>query len=297
MTLRLILFAATCSLLAACGPSGIPASNIEWVSDYEDGVAILATKDGLFYFADKDLVPVTDVGFSLLEPFCDGYAVAVSTTKKDGMTTNAVHIVSRSGEIVETFGPDASPLIVPGGKAWVFSENGIALKELATGRKLIEERAWINTYSPSGTVVLARSLRDRHPVGSDYARLVEFMMVDRDGRILVPWGRIGFIGKLSNGLAVATNSAQGAFKGSSEYILKISRSNINDPTYGYIDESGSWVIPEKFYEAQDFNRAGYAQVLVEPKRYFAINETKYIDKSGRVLAGEERDVAMRSFRK
>lgn len=302
MKLNYLIFCALCPLLVACLPSNIPASQIESISEFENGVAIVTTTNGKYCFVDSEFMPVGEgIRFDELSEFIDGYALAKSSdTKyyKDATsTTRSVHIVSRKGDVVETFDQRENPVIVPGGNAWVSYNNGVALKNLSTGRILLEERAWLHTDSPSGTVVLARRRNDKSPDGYEYAYLVEFMMVDKNGNILLPWGRIGYIGEFSNGFAVASNSTQGGIRDFSDGVERYSRSRIYSPKYGYIDESGEWVIPEKFYGAENFNEEGYAKVLT--KHYVLYSEIKYnyIDDSGKVLSGNELDAALRSFRK
>lgn len=302
MKFNYLIISALFPLLVACIPPNIPASQIDSISEYKDGVAIVKTTDGDYCFVDSELVPIGEgKRFNEISEFIDGYALARSSfTKYYGdatSTTRQVHIVSRNGDIVETFDQNATPVIIPGGHAWVTNNNGIALKDLPTGRILFEENAWVHTETPSGTAVLARRRTDRHPEGYDYAYLVEFMIVDRNGNIVVPWGRIGYIGEFSNGLAVASNSTQGGIRDFSDGVERYSRSRIYSPKYGYIDESGEWVIPEKFYGAEKFNEEGYAKVLTKHYVLYSEIEYHYINDQGKVLSGKDLDAALRSFRK
>ncbi len=299
MKFKHLIFFALSPLLVACVPSNIPASQIDSISEYENGVAIVTTIDGMHCFVDGELAPVGDgVRFDELSEFIDGYALARSScTEYYGdatSTTCQVHIVSRKGDIVETF--DQNPILAPGGRAWISYNNGVALKDLPSGRILFEEKAWVHTETSSGTVVLARRRTDKHPEGYDYAYLVEFMIVDKNGDIAVPWGRIGYIGEFSNGLAVASNSTQGGIRDFSDGVERYGRSGIYYPKYGYIDESGEWAIPEKFFGAEKFNEEGYARVLTKHYALYSEIEYHYIDESGKVLSGKELDAALRSFR-
>lgn len=188
MKFKHLIFCALSPLLVACVPSNIPASQIDSISEYEDGVAIVTTVDSKHCFVDSELVPVGDgVRFDELSEFIDGY-------------------------------------------------------------------------------------------------------------VAVPWGRIGYIEEFSNGLAVASNSTQGGIRDFSDGVERYGRSGIYYPKYGYIDESGEWAIPEKFFGAEKFNEEGYARVLTKHYALYSEIEYHYIDESGKVLSGKELDAALRSFR-
>lgn len=265
---------------------------IKSVGDYVDGVAIAETVDGKFYFVDADMVPVNgDLPLDSIYTWVDGYAEAFSAIQKGDRCHRNYHIITRNGEVLVTQEYPERPIVIPGGYAWLDAPNSIVLKNLASGEVILEEAARVMDCAPSGTCVLVRWDRGRHPEGYEHIALAEFMVVDAAGRVIVPWGRIGFIGDFHNGLAIASNSIQGAM---SEDIRRVSRSKIHQGKYGYINERGEWVIPEKFYWAEGFNKDGYAKVLTTSERNFW-PKPKYIDRTGRVLSGTEADKARRSL--
>lgn len=297
MQIRNSLLAALCLFLLAACSSGIPASKIKNLSDYVDGVAVAETYDGCVYFVDTDLVPLdSKTHYIKLGDWIDGYALALSETPNGDLRVRHNHIVNRRGESVVKQDYTDDPVLLPGGRAWVKTPDGISLRKLDTGETLLDETAWVHSHTPAGTSVLAHYRNNRHPDGYEYATLIEFMVVDADGSIIVPWGRIGYIGEFSHGLAVASNSVQGWLSSShAGNIQRFSRSSLRPGKYGYIDERGQWIIPETFYNAGNFNEEGFAEVLTREIKVFDRQKPSYINREGRVLSGSEADHARRTL--
>lgn len=296
MHYRYWLLAIFCLTVFASCKHSLPASTVKSISGYVDGVAIAETNLGKFYFVDPDMVPLNrDLPLDSIFEWVDGYAVAFSAIQKGNCCVRSYHIFNRKGEPVVTQEYPEKPILLSGGRAWTDTKDGVQLQELATGKILLDETAWVKNCTPSGTCLLARLNHRRHPDGKEHASLVEFMIVDADGRVIVPWGRIGFIGDFYNGLAAASNSIQGGWRGHIQNLERYSRSHIHAGKYGYIDESGRWVIPEKFYWAEGFNKDGYAKVLTTNNYDYWRSKPNFIDRTGRILSGAEADKARRSL--
>lgn len=280
------LFLASVLVLTACGPSKISNDDILNLSEPEDGVAILETLDNDIYFVDENNVPVCQQPFRKLSDFNDeGYAIATSVVNGDYVQ----NIVNRKGEILKANISNLSDIhFIPGGRVWVFDRDGAGLKDLTTGTDIYNCGYRLTSVSPAGTAVFENEC-SRKPEGSDYARLVEFQVVDRDGNIVVPFGEIGYIGDISGGMAPASNQVQGGYEGDSGKLRRYSRNRSVGyvPRYGYIDEAGKWVIPEQYTSASEFDENGYAVVSTTVSRGSFNENTFYIDRSGRKLSDQE----------
>lgn len=124
---------------------------------------------------------------------------------------------------------------------------------------------------------------------------MEYMLLDRNGRILIPWGRISYIADFSNGMARASNSIRSGYRWHVDEVSRYTAPGYSYRAYGYIDEQGRWRVAEQYGQAEDFNQAGYARVSSRPYSFGERTVWKYIDRSGRVLQGDEADAARRSF--
>ncbi|MDE6269020.1 MAG: WG repeat-containing protein [Muribaculaceae bacterium] len=280
------LFLAGVLVLTACGSSKISNDDILNRSEPVDGVAILETMDNDIYFVDENNVPVCPQSFRKLGEFNEeGYAVATSVENGNSLQ----NIVNRKGEILTANISNMSDFhFIPGGRVWVSDGSGASLKDLTTGTDLYNCGYVLTSVSPKGTAVFENEC-SRHPEGDDYARLVEFQVVDRDGNIVVPFGEIGYIGDISGGMAPASNQVQGGYKGDSGKLSRFSRDRAVGfvPRYGYIDEAGKWVIPEQYTSAGKFDKNGFAVVSTTVSRGAFNDNTIYIDRSGRKLSDQE----------
>lgn len=290
------LLAALCIiLLASCTPLGIPASKIESVSDYVDGVAIAHTNDGRYYFIDHDLVAVNDGhAYTFIGDFTDGYALAQYEVTKGNNTTRYEAVVDRAGkEYFRKERHEADLYLAPKGHIWVDESHGLEMRRVADGKVLLSENASLLSVTPAGTALLARRT-NKHVPGYDFIDIIEYMLVDADARILQPWGRIGYVEPFSCGLAPASNEGKGVMRPQSEKPYLYSFHPAKSARRGYIDERGQMVIAERFHEASPFNESGYARVNI----YDAYNQRgrqQFIDRTGRILTGAEEDTARRSF--
>ena len=292
------------ALLASCSGRKLTPSQIVSISDYVDGVAVAKVKEldfsysgDFYYFVDEDL-RVVEPGLRLREisEFIDGYAVAVSNVKTgENSFESARHIFNRKGQPILTANYDESLFLVPGGKAWRPGGRGMQFVNLADTSVILEERLWGLEVTPSGTSLLKRTRSDRHADPDGNVNLMEYMLLDRNGRILIPWGRISYIADFSNGMARASNSIRSGYRWHVDEVSRYTAPGYSYGTYGYIDEQGRWRVPEQYGQAEDFNEAGYARVASRPYSYGERTQWKYIDRTGRVLQGAEADAARRSF--
>ena len=295
----LCLMGVVCALvLGSCKPKVSP-SLIESMTEYVDGVAIATLKQGnynYYYFVDEDLVKV-DPGLKLtrLDDFVDGYAYAESEKQEGNCTIRRKHIYNRKGEVVESGDFDGELMLVPGGKLWRSGGNGMQLVSLADNKVLFDEKMLGLSVTPSGTSRLVRKRSDKAADIHGNVPLLEYMVLDSNGGIVVPWGRIAYIGDFSNGMAVASNSERPGYRWHVDEVTHYTAPGYDYSLYGFIDENGSWVLPEKYYKAEGYNDAGYGRVSTAVPHYGVRPKWRYVDRNGRVLSGDEAEKARRSF--
>lgn len=292
------------ALLASCSGRKLNPSQIVSISDYVDGVAVAKViEEGYeyYYFVDDEL-RLVEPGIRLREisDFVDGYAIARSSRvrqRNPPSVERKKYIYNRKGEPILSAETDESLFLVAGGKAWRPGGRGMQFVNLADTSVIFEESLWGLEVTPSGTSLLKRTRSDRHADPNGNVNLMEYMLLDRNGRILIPWGRISYIGDFSNGMARASNSIRSGYRWHVDEVTRYTAPGYSYGAYGYIDEQGRWRVAEQYGQAEDFNEAGYARVSSRPYSFGERTVWKYIDRTGRVLQGAEADAARRSFRR
>lgn len=312
MKINILSFVFACAaMLASCGPKSIPASQTESISEYDDGVALLRTTGGYWYFVDENRVPIAEDSriSSIGDEFKDGLILA--TVESSNPDHGEYQVLDRHGNVkLSSSSPFLSDLL-PGSRIWVASDKltktfdlavgyevsrprGISLVDIPSGKVLITEDAVLKDCTASGTAVLSRTFTGRHPQWYENAYLVEFMLVGGDGGIIAPWGRIGYIGNFSKGLAPASYCQAGRNIQHKEVYACDNQRNL--AKLGFIDEGGHMVIEPRFEEVSDFNDKGYSRVQIKkPTLYSDGKNYKYIDMRGRILSGAEEAEARRSY--
>lgn len=285
-------------LISGCSLSNrhLPVSMIKSVTEYLDGVAVAETNDNCFYFIDEDF-RVIEPGWRLsrFDGFIDGYAYAESETQKDDLTIREKHIYNRKGEPIVSVEYDKTLILSPGGKVWRPSAKGMQYVNLQDSTILFDEKLWGLSVTPSGTSVLIHQRNDKAADMNGNVPLLEYMLLGPNGDILVPWGRISYIEDFSNGMAKASNSVRPGYRWHVSEITQYIAPGHLYATYGFINETGSWVVPEKYYWAEKYNEAGYGRISTVSPHYGSRPVWQYVDRKGRVLAGNEAEKARLSF--
>lgn len=286
------------ALTSACGSSShrLPASLIKSITEYIDGVAVAEANDDCFYFVDQDL-SLIQPGFKLirLDSFMDGYAYAESERIKGDVQIREKHIYNRKGEPIVSVEYDKTLILSPGGKIWRPSANGMQYVNLSDTTILFDEKLWGLSVTPSGTSLLIHKRSDKAADDNGNVPLLEYMLLSPDGDILVPWGRISYISDFCNGMAIASNSVRPGYRWHVDEITQYIVHGHNYATYGFINERGAWVVPEKYYWAENYNDTGYGRVSSTVPHYGDRPVWKYVDRNGRVLGGSEAEKARQSF--
>lgn len=309
--LLFLLLIAGANFIISCGPKSIPESDIAFLSEYDNGVALARTNDNCWYFINENLMPVTE----------EMHIMEIDENFKDGLTTAKIKrhneelpqfvVFDRQGNIALSSSSSFKSEILPGGRIWVASDDiievfdwanpgtakkpaGIRLVDIPNGRILFEEYSIeVKSCSKSGTSVLSRTFYDIHPKWNNLCYYVEFMLVGNDGNIIAPWGEIGYIGNFANGLAPVAFGEAGRRMQSDRVFAGESAFDVSK--LGFIDETGKLVIKPRFEEVTDFNDEGYARVMFNRKAIRLPENFKYINRKGQLLSGHEEKAAQQSY--
>lgn len=249
--------AAMLLILSSCsGPRKINPDECMFFEDYNDeGYAIVESPEGYAVAINRDNEIVTP-DYSSIYYVGQGYHTATKDSES--------FLLDRNFQAIDTAMIYYSE-VNDDGVIWAGDRpDHVRATDVRTGRTLFEENnAEFMEMNTAGLVVLRRC--GEHYIFPDYHTtrkpVYDYMLVKSDGTIKAPWGRYKYVDYYSNGRAKFTNSAilfkvkDGIFAADEfEEVDRYTRHR-----FGYLDEEGDIVIPERYEMCDGFDSDGHAR--------------------------------------
>lgn len=241
-------------LFVSCS-KGIDPERLDSVTEFSDAGLAIADMENRQLVINSDYEPVTPM-FDYIISSGDFYIACNSEGKS--MVLDSSY---RPVDSAETYLSDVTPY----GLIWSSDDSeNIRATDLRSGNTVFDESGVeLLQTKESGTSLLRRC--GAHYISSVRCSgkrpVYDYMLVGADGRIIAPWGKYKYIDNFSYGLARFTNSAThfrvrtGQFPSDAfEYAERYRQHR-----YGYIDENGRIVIPERFEACDAFDENGHAR--------------------------------------
>ena len=244
-------------LFCSCGSGNrIDPERLDYEPTFRDDGTAVAMIDEMFVVINRDYEAITPLCTSLHE-LSFGYTMA---SPADGSRSRLYDASYNAVDSAARYITDVSE----SGVIWRDDLDGcVSARNLRTGRDVFAEKdVDVVDVTVNGTVVLRRvgAHKEELRLTGELKPAYDYMIADADGAIKAPWGKYRYIESFSHGRAKFTNGAYYCQWRTGHFA----KDDFNDcgmgtRKFGYIDEAGNVVIPERYEMCDAFDSDGHAR--------------------------------------
>lgn len=265
----------------------------EEISEFKDGRALcnLGVNKG-WVVINESGEPVSIVLDNLVEEIGRGYMLFCNEDNDN--KSNCYYIVDENYNVTETAIGHFLSKVNENGNAWVPRNDdkpGFMMVDVVTANPKTDKYGSdceFDYVDESGLTVLSREKSAFQGGSYNGPAYYEYELVAPDGKVVIPFGQLGFIGNPQNGRILFSTNGHLQYQTEYEYnrdsYLRDRNKkihNFKDAKIGYIDYDGNVVVPEIYDTGTDFKDDGTADVGIGDS--FVSRKTFTIGMDGNVI--------------